>query len=62
MAQVSTNPDRDFSAGYGKPDSDVGQWMATPPARLDDLFNDPDIRARVVKLIRNAIRQWAKSD
>ena len=62
MAPLSTNPDRDFSAGHGEAKPDLSQWMAGPPATLDDLFNDPATRERVGKLIGNAVRQWAKSD
>jgi hypothetical protein len=62
MAPLLPNPDRDFSAGYSKAESDLGEWMAEPPATLDDLFNDPTVCTRVGKLIGNAMRQWAKSD
>jgi hypothetical protein len=62
MARLSTNPDRDFSAGHGQAEFALDPWMADPPATLDDLFNNPDIRARVGQLISNALRQWANSD
>jgi hypothetical protein len=37
MAPLSTNLDRDFSAGDGEAGSDLHEWMAKPPATLDDL-------------------------
>ena len=62
MAPLSTNPDRDFSAGYGEAEPEINQWMAKPAPTLDDLFNDPAIRKRVGELIADAMRRWAASD
>ena len=62
MAPLSSNPDRDCSAGYGKAEPELDRLMAEPPATLDDLFNDPVIRRRVGELIGIAMRQWAKSN
>ena len=60
MARLSTNPDRDFSAGYGKAEPDLDRWQAEPPLPLDDLFNDPVIRERIGQLIGSAMRRSVK--
>ncbi len=59
MARLSENPDRDFSAGYEEPKSDLYRLLDEPPARLEDLFDTPAIREHVGKLIASAI---SKSD
>jgi hypothetical protein len=60
MARLSENPDRDFSAGYDKAESDVHRLLAEPPARLEDVFDSPAIREYVGKLIANTIRKSAQ--
>ena len=61
MARLSPNPDRDFSAGYEKCDSEVDRLLAEPPLPWDDILDDPAIRQRVGKLIGDAMRR-IKSD
>jgi hypothetical protein len=55
MARLSPNPDRDFSAGYGKRDSEVDRLLAAPALPWDDILNDPAIRRRVGQLIADAM-------
>ena len=55
MARLSSNPDRDFCAGYEKRDSQIDQWLSEPPLTWDDVLDDPDKRARVGKLIAAAL-------
>ena len=55
MARLSANPDRDFSAGYEKPDPEVERLLAEPPLLLDEILDDPVIRERVGKLIGDAM-------
>jgi hypothetical protein len=57
MAPLSSNPDRDFSAGYGNKELNFGEWWFEPPLLLEDLFDDPAVRKRVGKLISEAAQQ-----
>jgi hypothetical protein len=59
MAPLSTNPDRNFSAGYGEAKREIDQLMAEPSLPLD--IDDPAIRERIGKLIVDAMRRWASS-
>ena len=52
---LPSNPDQDFSAGYGK-DPELENWRAYPPASFDELFVDQLIRERVGRLIARAIK------
>jgi len=60
MNRLSSNPDRDFSAGYGSA-SDIDRLMADPPLLLTKL-DDPVVRERVGKLIGDAMRRLIKTD
>ena len=57
MTPLSSNPDRDFSVGYGKNEFDLGDWRSEFPLSLDELFEDPAIRQRVGKLIGKAVQR-----
>ena len=57
MTPLSSNPDLDFSAGYGKKEFDLGDWQSEFPLSLNELFADPAIRARVGKLIGKAVQR-----
>ena len=61
MNRLSSNPDRDFSAGYGCT-SDIDRLMAEPPLPFDEILDDPVVRERVGKLIGGAMRRLIKSD
>jgi hypothetical protein len=61
MVRPSLNPDRDFSAGYGR-DSKIDRLMAESPLPWDDVLDDPVIRERVGKLIGDAMCRLIKSD
>ena len=61
MNRLSSNPDRDFSAGYGNA-SDIDRLMADPPLPFDEILDDPMVRERVGKLIGDAMRQFIKTD
>ena len=61
MPRLSSNPDRDFSAGYGDT-SDIDRLMADPPLPFDEILDDPIVRERVGKLIGDAMRRLIKSD
>ena len=56
MAPLSTNPDCNFSAGFGNKEIDLGDWRSQPPVALEELFNNPEIRQRVGKLISKAVQ------
>ena len=34
----------------------MGDWRSQPPVALEELFNNPDIRQRVGKLISKAVQ------
>jgi hypothetical protein len=57
MARQLENPDRDFSAGYDEAEPDLFRLLAEPPARLEDVFDNPAIRQHVARLIVSAIRK-----
>jgi len=62
MARLSPNPDRDFSAGYERNDPEIERLLNEPPLMWEDILNDPIIRARVGKLIGDAMRRSKRSD
>ena len=49
MPTLSSNPDRDFSAESKK--LDFGDWRSEYAPTLEELFEDPDIRKRIGRLI-----------
>ena len=57
MAPLSSNPDCDFSAGYGNTETEFGDWRSDPPLPLEQLFDDPTIRQRVGELISDAAQR-----
>ena len=57
MAPLSSNPDHDFSAGYGTKELELGDWRSEPPLPLKELFDDPVARKRVGKLISEAVQR-----
>ena len=57
MVPLSSNPDCDFSAGYGNKELDLRDWRSQPPLPLEELFNDPATRRRVGKLISEAVQR-----
>jgi hypothetical protein len=52
-----SNPDCDFSAGYGQKKLNLGDWRSEPPLPLEELFNEPTIRKRVGRLISEAAQR-----
>ena len=49
-------PDCNFSAGFGNKEIDLGDWRSQPPIALEELFDNPDIRERVGKLISKSVQ------
>jgi hypothetical protein len=57
MARQMENSNRNFSADHDTAEVELRRLMVEPPARLEDLFDNPVIREHVAKLIVNAIRR-----
>jgi hypothetical protein len=60
MPRVPDNPDPNYSANRteDKIDPDIAKKLfATPPLPLDEVFNDPEVQARVGKLIDLAMNK-----
>ena len=54
-ATMPTHPDRDFSAGRASKKLDFGDWRSEYAPTLEELFEDPDIRKRIGRLIAEQV-------
>jgi len=60
MPRVPDNPDRNFSTSDVVDDFVLEDLFASPPPRLDELFDDPIVRRRVGELISMAMNRSAR--